>query len=197
MRQDVTSYHFADAIMPVDFIVCGVYLRPFSLGSFLLLEQTGNPMMGEAAVDVSMSDGLYHFFSALLICSTTYEENLKILSDDVLHKKIFDAFTDNLLKNIEIDPQWNIYHKINLFRDYINHHMEIPFYSEENTQKGLASGTDWKQNIFLTFKKLGYSETEILNMSFKRLFNEWCSWAESEGAIKVLNKWEVKQMRGY
>ena len=30
-------------------------------------------------------------------------------------------------------------------------------------------------------------------MNFKKLFYEWCSWAESEGGIKVWNKYEVKQ----
>lgn len=195
MANSPTAYKYSDALIPVQWTICGVILRPFSLGHFLILEQIQNPLINDQEAGANLIEGMYSFFQALVICGQSYEENLKTLSSDESQKEVFDRFTVNLLKNMDIDKSWNIFDKIKLFKEYMNYYMDIPIYSEEKSSDDkMPSGTDWKQNIYLTFKKLGYRESEILNMSFKRLFSEWTSHAESEGAIKVMNKYDLDNL---
>lgn len=118
-----------------------------------------------------------------------------MLADDSLHKELLQDFTKNLQKNMKAEKDWNIFSKLALFKEYLNYYMDVPVYNEEHETKApIPSGTDWKQNIFLIFKKLGYKESDILNMNFKRLFYEWCSYAESEGAIRTWNKQDLTML---
>ena len=197
---DMTAYKYGSALIPPTWTICGVILRPFSMGSFLILESIGNPIIEDKPIEMDMATSMYWFFQALLICASSYDENIRVLGNEELHMKTFEEFSQNLIKNMDADPEWNIFHKINLFKEYMNYYMDIPIYTEENSKKETTpSGTDWKQNIYLTFKKLGYSEAEILNMNFRKLFYEWCSYAEAEGAIKVWNAMDVfsfKRLKG-
>jgi hypothetical protein len=155
----------------------------------------GNPMIEEKITEASLDVSLFYFFQALLICAASYEDNMELLNDDEKYKSIFDKFQVNLLKNMEQDKGWNIFSKIKMFKEYLNYYMDVPIYTEERESKPTTpSGTDWKQNIYLTFKKLGYQESEILNMNFLKLFYEWCSYAEGEGAIKVMNSMDLYQL---
>lgn len=143
--------------------------------------------------DVKMEDGLYWFFCALLICAMSYEDNIQVLNNDKEYTELMDKFTQNLLINMENDKEWNMFSKINHFKEYINYYMDVPYYTEEGKPNDrLPSGTDWKQNMFLIFKKFGYSDSEIYNMNLRKLFYTWCSYAESEGGIKVMNKFDLQ-----
>jgi hypothetical protein len=194
-EQDFTSYFYSNAIIPRKFIICGLELKPFCLGHLIMLEHHKNPIVNLEASKVSVQDSLYYFFHALMVCGLTYEENLQLLDNDELYKSYADEFTTNLIKNMNNDKNWNLLTKLNLFEKYVKWHMEMPLYSEEGeAETSLPSGTDWRQNLFLIFKKLGYDESEILNMSFKRMFYEWSSWAEGEGRIKVMNKIDIQQL---
>lgn len=196
MDKDLVSYKYSDAILPNKFIICGVVLHPFCLGHYILLQHVGNPILSETELDTSIEDALYWFFLALMICSFTYEESVQLLNDEKTFKDISSSFFDNLEKSMVAEKDWNFFSKMNLFKEYLRYYMEMPLYTEEsNNAGGIPSGTDWTQNIFLIFKKLGYTETAILNMNMKKLFYEWCSYAESEGAIKVMNKIDLDALK--
>lgn len=195
---DVTSYFYSNAILPKKFTICGVELKPFSMGHLMLLEHTGNPIVDLNIQKVSLNDSIYYFFHALLICALDYEDNLKIFDDSSEYDKYAKTFITNLYKNMEVDKHWNVVDKLLLFEKYISYYMDMPLYTEEGTgDTGIPSGSDWKQNLFLIFKKLGYTDKEILNMNFKQLFYIWSSYAESEGAIKVMNKFDIQQLKAF
>jgi hypothetical protein len=76
------------------------------------------------------------------------------------------------------------------------YYLDMPFY--EVLQKdtgGTKSGTDWKAAIAIIFKKLDYSQSEILNMPMNKLFQEWTANAEAEGQIKVVNKFTADKLK--
>lgn len=192
---DYTAYRFSDAIIPKTFTICGVELKPLCLGHLMMLEKTENPMVSKVEVEMNMSDSMYWFFSAILICGLSYEDNIKYHNDDKLYKELMDEFSANLLQNIENDKNWTIFEKLQAFKQYMNYHFDMPFYTEERVNDDkIPSGSDWKQNLYLIFKKLGYSDTEIYNMNIRRLFYEWCSYAESEGGIKVMNRYDLQSL---
>jgi hypothetical protein len=194
-EQDFTSYFYSNAIIPRKFTICGLELKPFCLGHLLILEHTQNPIVNINAQDTTLEDSIYYFFHALLVCGLNYEENLTLLDNSTDYKEYVDKFTQNMLKNMEHESDWNILKKLNMFEKYVKFHMEMPLYSEEQNQDiSTPSGTDWRQNLFLIFKKLGYDESEILNMNFKKMFYEWASYSEAEGAIKVMNRIDIEQL---
>lgn len=153
--------------------------------------------MAATPAEIPMKDSMYWFFQALLICGATYEDNMEILNDERAHKEIADKFSDNLMANIKAaEDGWNIYSQLRAFKEYVDFYFDVPVYNEERTdsKSQTPSGIDWKQSIYFVMKKLGYSESEILNMSFRKLFYEWCSCAEAEGAIKVWNAFDLESL---
>lgn len=194
-KQDFTAYRYTDALFPNIYSICGVELRPLCLGHLMILEKLENPVVSQIAADYPIADGLAYFYAALLVCALSYEDNIKYLNDETLYKELMDEFTVNLIKNMEQDKSWNIFAKMSMFREYFNYYMDVPIYVEERTDTSIPTGTDWKQNIYLVFKKLGYKDTEIYNMNIRRLFYEWCSYMEGEGGIKVMNRYDLQSLQ--
>jgi len=194
-KVDYTAYHFDTALLPVIWTICGVQLKPFSLGHFVILKQLKSPMINEQERDLGIQEGLYWFFNALLVCALSYEDNLELMQNEAEFEKTYKQFTENLLKNIGQEKDWNIFSKLHMFKQYMSYYMEMPIFDEEGKPSEKSpSGIDWIQNIFVTFKKLGYDDIEILNMNFRKLFYEWTSYAEGEGAIRVWNKTNLDQL---
>jgi hypothetical protein len=186
---DLCAYHYKNAILPNKFTICGVELKPFCLGHLMLLEHLGNPIINIEETDMKMEDAIYWFFHALLVCGLSYEDNIKILEDDNKYKKMSTSFCVNLMNQMKNEPDWNLPFKLSLFKKYIKYYMDMPIYTNEGKgDEGTPSGSDWKMNIMLIFRKMGYKEDDILNMNFKKLFYEWTAYAEAEGSIIVINK---------
>lgn len=197
--QDLTQVNFCDTLIVDNYSICGVNLKPFCLGHVIILEAINNPLIKEAEENVEIDDGICYFFLALLICSVTYEDGIEMLNNPTLFSKICNEFCDNVIKNMELDPTWNIHTRINMYKNYMANFLQsMPLYNETSEDSGnnnTASGGDWKSSIFIIFKKLGYSQTEILNMNIKNLFMLWAQYAEGEGAIKICNKYEAEQLK--
>jgi hypothetical protein len=152
-------------------------------------------MNSEVLKDVGIEEGMYWLFHALIVCAQTYEQNIAMLDDEQKLKDTCKQFTDHLIKVMREEPGWNIYAKLLLFKKYLAFHFSIPIYEEENARESKPSGIDWTHGIYTVLKQhLGYSESEILNMPFRKLFYEWCSVAESNGAIKVSNRTSLTQI---
>ena len=197
MSDNLTQVSYADSLFADSFIVAGVKLKPFCLGHILLLESLKNPLIAPDEEQVPMDDAIAHFFLAAIVCSLTYEDAVEMLNDTKLFTNICKLFVANLEKNMEIDKDWNIFSQVALFKTYMSAHLDsMPKYDEVYEDKNsIQSGSDWRAAIFITFKKLGYSQNEILNMSVKRLFAEWVQYAESEGSIKIQNKFQVTMLK--
>jgi hypothetical protein len=153
--------------------------------------------MSKEEVALGYQDGVYRFFQALLICALSYEDGCKLIDDTNLFLEEWERFQNNLLKNIEREPDWNIYAKVRLFKEYMAYYVEsMPFYEITQKESGSTkSGTDWKAAIKIIFKKLSYTKSEIYNMPLNQLFQEWTANAEAEGQIKVLNKFTADKLK--
>jgi hypothetical protein len=167
------------------------------LGHLKLLEETSNPVMSPVEVALGYEDGIFRFFQALLICALSYEAGCKLLADPNIFLKEWELFQNNLIKNMDIDPNWNIYSKYNKFKEYMRYYIDMPIYEvlQKDSSGSSKSGTDWKAAIAVIFKKLTYKETEIWNMPLNKLFQEWTANAEGEGQIKVLNKFTADKIK--
>ena len=194
MSDNETGYYFDTALIPPQHIVCGVQLKPFCLGHYMILRQLHNPLISDVERAVTADEGVYWLFHAIITCALSYEDNLEMMQDDAKFKKICNEFSEHLIQNMADDAKWNIPAKLLLFKKYINNHFSMPMYEVEGKHEGKASGIDWCQNMFNIFKQhMGYTDTEILNMPFRKLFYLYCSYAEENGALKVFNKTTLRQ----
>ena len=136
-----------------------------------------------------------HFLMCLLVCSQTYDDNVKMFEDPKRMRKLIKKFQKNLFKSMKIEKDWNIYSKLLMFKQYIRFFTEMPVFQVEQKADRVPSGIDWKQNLFTMAKnEWGYTDTEILNMPLRRLFFEWCSVGEKNGAIRVQNCEEMENL---
>lgn len=192
-----SQYNYGSAIITPKPTICGVKLLPFCLGHLLLLTETKNPLLSEDVTPVGFQDGTYKFYQALVICSNTYEDGCALLDDMELLANEWNAFNDNLMANMKIDPNWNIYAKVNAFNKYMAYYLDsMPDYKVVSKgDRKMKSGTDWRTSIKVIFQKLNYPESVILNMNMRQLFQEWTANAESEGAIEVLSKFTSDKMK--
>jgi len=190
-------YQYADSIIPRNYTICFLELKPFCLGHYTILESLNSPFLSvKDDTSVELNTGIIQFFLCLLICSHSYEDCIQLLDNPKKLKDTIKAYEKALKKNMKKDGDWNIYSKLRLFKDYIAYYTDMPIYSEENKRSEVPSGMDWKQSMFNTFKnEFGYSDSEILNMQLRRMFREWCVYAENNGAIKVVNAWEYQQLQ--
>ena len=191
--------NYVDAIRPKIYTICGMEMKPFSLGHYLLLEQIDSPFLtDDENATIDLVSGIYSFYFTLLICAQSYEDNIIMLNDEKIVKKLCKQFSKNLKKTMKIDKQWNIFACINMFKEYVQYFTQMPIFQVERESKSLPSGIDWKQNLFTIAKnEWHYSDSEVLNMPLKRLFYEWCSYAEKNGAIRVQNIDEITMLQEY
>lgn len=193
MKEDLTQYRYSDAVIDRTFVVCGVKLLPFSLGKLILLEKIKSSVVQPEVVRnvPSFGDEMVEFFLAVIICGLNHSDGLKLLSDDRELEETFNQFCEHLQRDMASKKNWSILIESAKFKAYLKYYLDMPVYDTLHKQEGTPSGTDWKTNLVIVFKKLGVKEDDILNMSTKKLFYEWCSFAESEGGIKVMNAKEV------
>lgn len=192
---DVTAYPFFKTLIPPSWSISGVVLKPFCLGHWIILELIESPFLSKEPVQLTDDEVYLHFFLFLFVCSHSYEDNLQLLSDAADFEQEKQHFDENLKKAIAADPQWNIYNKVKQIEEFLNYFVKMPVF-EKKTPDQLESGIDWKQNIYTIFKnEYGYDESTIFNMPIRRLFAEWCCFAESQGSIKVSNSYELEALR--
>lgn len=191
------QYDYGSALVPRETVICGVTLRPFSLGHIILLEETSNPLISKDEIPVTKAEGAYRLFQALLICALTYEEGLELLNDKEKWLAEWARFEKNLIANMDVDPNWNLYIKLQMFKNYMSYYvLSMPDYKIlHRDEKSTNSGTDWRAAIKVMFKKLNYTQSEILNMGLDQLFQEWTVNAEGEGSIKVFDKYTSDKIK--
>lgn len=192
-----TPFNYNEAINPKSFVICSLELKPFSLGHYILLEQIQSPFLTDNPdTSVELEFGLTHFLMCLLICGQSYEDGLTMLSDDAVLRSTVRTFQKNLFKSMKKDKNWNVYEKLFMFKEYIRYFTQMPIFQIETKSDRAPSGIDWKQNLFTIAKnEWGYTDSEILNMPLRRLFFEWCSYAEKGGGIRVQNANEMEFLK--
>lgn len=203
MTNELTTTKYEDAICPKVFDVAGWTLAPFCLGHYILLKKIKSPVVMDNAGGETLSvdtfslsqeeqtKKLEDFFTAVMICAVDYPLASKALRDDDLLTKVAKNFMDVAMKDMQ-RPNWNYPREFYVFKQYLKYYFNIPPFRSLSKAASKPSGTDWKQNIFIIFKKLGYTESEILCMPFNKLFLEWTSEGEANAKLHVFNAVELK-----
>jgi hypothetical protein len=198
---DTKSNSFAETLIPPTHVVCGVELRPFSLGHWTFLDQYSSPLLSpELYPDEISSDpdenykhSIRHILLLIMVCGHSYEDNQKLIDD----KEFFDitraVLEENIANYIHKTNHWNIFIEVNKVKEYLNYYINsMPNFVERGSPSP-PSGIDWMQNLYAVMKnEYGYSQSEIMNMSMRRIYSEWTTFAAKNGAITVKTKQQIQ-----
>ena len=125
----MSNYNYNEVMYPTKFVICGIELKPFSLGHYLLLERLKNPFLNDDPdLQININEGITQFYICLIICGHSYEDANELLKNTKLFQKQIKLFCKALKHNMKQDKNWNIYSKIQLFKDYINYFTAMPIF---------------------------------------------------------------------
>ena len=184
---DSTKYHYADSIITPKHICCGVILRSLCIGHLILLDAINSPVLSEAETDIRFE----MFIVSVLICGMKYEDGLNfiqsMLDDTHEYKEQLKLFRKKFIKDMRTKEWFSLKVENLIFNDYLSFYIKsMPSYETMMDNKQLPSGLDWKCSLINLIQKYkGISESEALNMSLRKLYYDWSSILESEGAIRV------------
>lgn len=132
----------------------------------------------------------------LMVCASTYEDNIRLNEDNECFVETKALFEKQIASYIDNTAHWNVYQEIERIKEYLCYYIDsMPEFVETNNPSP-PSGIDWKQNLYAIMKnEYGYSESEIMNMSMRRLNIEWVTFAAKNGAIKVKSKQQIESER--
>jgi hypothetical protein len=195
-------------IMPEDYSILGLRLRPFCLGHYFLMQKYNCAFISEVEGTANVDDLLI----GLVICSHSHEDFLefeKLKDNSWLDRTAVWQWLCNRFSFLKYHPlsltqwckQWgkavakqarkgnvNLIFDFNRFQKYLAEGKEIPSHDVERDDEGdrAESGTHWTQNVIQVLtKELGYTHSEAMNLPLSHAFADYFKWLESEGAITI------------
>lgn len=196
-------------IVPKDYNILGLSLRPFCLGHYFLMMKYNCAFISEVEGKAGITDLLI----GLVICSRTYEDFLtfeKLEENSWLDRTSvwqwfcnrFSVLTYHPLNLSQWSKKWgnavrheakkgnvNLISEFKTFQLYLAEGKEIPSHDIERDSSDddrAESGTHWTQNVLQVLtKELGYTHSEAINLPISHAFADYFKWLESEGAITI------------
>jgi len=199
--EDTRTYSFAEVLIAPEHIICSVQLHPFSLGHWIILENYGSPLLSTEIYPSLSSDDpdenyrhcIRHLLLFILVCGNDYQNNVRLINDIDFFNETKEVFERALTDYIKNTKYWNIFVEITKIREYLDYYMNSMPVFVETGPASPPSGIDWKNNLYCILKnEYGYSEEHIMNMSMRRIYAEWTTYAAKQGAIKVKPRQEVE-----
>ena len=198
---DTKSFSFEQALISPTHIVCSVEILPFSLGHWIMLENYKSPLLQPELYPEEISEDatenfkncVRHILLFVMVCGHNYEDNKRLIKDDEFFNMTKSTFEDNIIAYIKKKKDWNIYLEIRAIKEYLDYYINSMPNFVETGPPSPPSGIDWKSNVYAVMKnEYGYTESQIMNFSMRRIYQEWTVFAAKSGAIKVKNRYEIE-----
>jgi hypothetical protein len=204
MDNTTRTYSFAEALITPEHVVCSVSLRPFSLGHWTFLDQCESPLLSAELYPEEVSSDpnenykncIRHILLFVIICAHTFEDCKRMVDDAKFFEETKALIEANMCKYIKNTASWNIFIEVNKVREYLNYYIKsMPEFVEKGPPTP-PSGIDWMQNLYAVMKnEYGYSESQIMNMSMRRMYSEWVTFAAKNGAVEVKTQLQINSER--
>ena len=116
-----------------------------------------------------------------------------MIEDQTYFDEVKSVFEEHLSKYIK-RQHWNIHSEIREIHKYLDFYINsMPVFSEKGTPSP-PSGVDWKNNLYCVLKnEYGYTQSEIMNMNMRRVYDEWVTFAAKNGCITVKTKQQLEK----
>lgn len=165
------------ACVPEPYRILGLRLRPFSLGHYLLLQKF-NCAYVQDEVEPRHAD----LTLGCLVCSMRFAEFIEFIE-----QKNFLHQVKKWGKRIGV---YRFAEKSAMFTAYLQASLREPDYICTQPTDG-AEG-DWTHNLKTTLvTRLGYTDTEALDMPLTKALSEYYKLAESEGILRLLTPEDI------
>jgi hypothetical protein len=182
----VHEAQYSQAVLPSPARVLGLNLRPYSLGHELWLIREQNPLAvsieaGAAAMAASLP-------AAALICSQTFREIVGMNRDRLIAFKL-------RLWHIRL-KRANFGRELSAFLDYRNKGT-LAFPDESPDGNG---GRSFGAPLLLSmhqFLRRQMSDADAWDYPYGRAQMEYAAWLESEGRLKIKNRFEIEHDRSF
>lgn len=178
-RRADKPYDYAACVAPEPFRILGLKLRPLSLGHCILFERFGCDVLSGKPIERQT------LLLAVLICSMRYREFLDFIEQPDFIREIKKWGRRVGLFDLE--------EKAQLFARYLSAHIPQPHYvlREPSDEAG-----DWMQNLKITLMtRLGYSESEVMDMPLAAALADYYKLAEADGKIILLSEADMEQAK--
>lgn len=179
---------------PQPFIVCGLQLKPFSVGHYCLLYRHKSPF-----VDIEESTaGAFDLIFLLYVCTHTYDEAVELSydPDDILQwGDDLLGFITKKLEEEKSDLVFNIVEEIIKAKEYIKYHYKTPLYfNVESNMPAIEQKPDifWIQTLLQTLPaECGYTDRkEVLNAPLGQALYDGNLYQHRNGNIRIASKEE-------
>lgn len=187
--------NYVRAILPDPYRILGVKLRPYSLGSYFLMQRFDVAFVSE---DSNKEGGVPDLLLAIAICSRTFEEFLEFINDEEEFYKWSRDWGKQVEKMMKKDKDFNMLYKFMDFEKYMKDGITIPKYFEgEQAEEGSVSGAHWTHSVLSVLTaNLGYTHSEALNMSLSKALADYFKWCESQGMVHLMTDDELEIVEG-
>ncbi len=198
MGQAEDMDRFIEAAMPQRWTICGVRLKPFSLGHHLLLWKVGSPFVTATAADAGWGDVLL----GLAICSRKFCNAAAMLEA---------CWLPWLVKwyalQVRVRIWWNVLTlttesepdrptdnadrngpgvKAALFARYVAKGSEGPNFFRKETSRAVDDGISWAHAMLITLTAhRRHTTEEALNMPLSLAKWEYAAYFQENGAIQI------------
>jgi hypothetical protein len=198
---DTKSFSFSEALITPEHAVFNVILKPFSLGHWVFLDSYQSPLLQAEEYPEEISNDpsenyrncIRHMMLFVLTCSHSYEDNKRLIEDVEFFNQTKVIMEENLSKYIHRNKNWNIFEEVNKVRNYLDYYINSMPHFVETGNPSPPSGIDWMQSLYAVMKnEYGYTESQIMNMSMRRIYSEWVAFAAKNGTITVKTKQQLQ-----
>jgi hypothetical protein len=175
------------ALAPARWTLLGLKLRPFALGHLVLLHRIESPFVtGDGLPD------LHALFSAVFICSRTYEEADTGIEDPTL-PRAFRRWRRKLMGWFGQRPI-NLVEKWQQFQQYMREGQWTPtFQRAENTR---TVGIPIEQSVRVKLQReLGLSDSEILNRPWALCMADFYTLLDSDSIITIWGDSQLAELK--
>lgn len=186
--------NYCKASIPEPYTILGVRLRPFSLGSYFLMQRFDVAFISD---DKDRTGSIPDLLLAICICSRTYDDFLAFIAETKTFNRWCKDWGKQVRKLMKKDKNFNILYKFMDFEKYMKEGVVIPKYfegdnSDENAQ---TSGAHWTQSVLLVLtSELGYSYNEAIDMPVSKALADYFKWSENNGMVTLMNDEELEMV---
>jgi len=183
---------YVKAVMPDDYTILGIVLRPFSLGHYQILARYHSPFVADesARVDLENKEMVVHFLFALAACSRTFEGFNEFIHDKKMFESEMRLWNRIIRKQIKEDSDFNLVIKMMTFQKYLSEAFTFPGWQNNRDATiplGQTPAKHWVQQIFEDLVSAGNrTESEVRNKHLPEAFNAWLHLKEQEGLASLL-----------
>lgn len=206
---------YSERVLTPSPVVLGLRLRPFTLGHSILLKRHQSKfIVGDLKECGSDGEIIYELVFAALVCSTTYDDFLKEVSEGTFEKNAGNyikwfckqaglkkkTVLSRVVSLFKKSKPFNLIGEVGIFCNYLKNGTTPPLSYPKKSDNVNNSPIEIEEAMISTLmQEYGYSRDECLNLPLTETLSAYLLHAHKQGVIDLIGKeeWELRQqMKG-